>query len=260
VVYVGYKVPLGAQERDARFKMKKRQGFTLVEIVIVVVVIGLLSTVALTYYKSVVEKAKINSAMSTMVEIGKAESLRQMTGGDFVAANSAEEISKSLAIDVDPKYYEYRVVGVTDDEFMVLAAKIDTGEIVLAMNQNGVFQRSVGTGGGGGGGWSNGAATGGSEAGIEADLLAKRMQFKDSRILSKSKMKVMDSDAAVIELSYLTLENLLKANSKLVTVKEKIIILSKGNKFYFLRYENSAKEFNKYKSAFMRIAQSMKIK
>ena len=167
MVYVGYKVPLAAQERGARFKMKKRQGFTLVELVIVVVVLGLLATFAFGYYNSVVEKAKINSAMSTMVEIGKAESLSQMTGGDFVAANNAEEISQSLAIDVDPKYYEYRIAGVADDEFTVLASKIDTGEIVLAMNQNGVFQRGAGisSGGSGTGYGGSGTSSGSSGAG-----------------------------------------------------------------------------------------------
>ena len=92
------------------------------------------------------------------------------------------------------------------------------------------------------------------------DLLAKRMRFKDARMISRAKMQILNSDAVTVELSYLLPEDRLSVHSKKILVKEKIIILEKDKKFYFLRYENSAREFNKYKSAFMRIAQSMKIK
>lgn len=92
------------------------------------------------------------------------------------------------------------------------------------------------------------------------DLLAKRMQFKKSRVLSKSKMKLLNTEAIAIELSYLTLENLLSVNSKLIPVKEKVIIFKKNNNFYFLRYENSAEGFDKYSSAFMHMVKTIKIK
>lgn len=94
----------------------------------------------------------------------------------------------------------------------------------------------------------------------EDGLLAKRMKLKDAKILSISKNKVLDAEATVIELSYLMLENTLDVKSKLIPVKEKIIISKKNNNFYFLRYESPAQEFSKYDSAFMRIARSMKIK
>lgn len=97
------------------------------------------------------------------------------------------------------------------------------------------------------------------EAAVE-DLLVKRMQFKDAKVLSKTKTKLLNTEAMVIELSYLTLENLLNINSKLIPVKEKIIIFKKGNNFYFLRYENSAEEFDKYNSAFTHIVGTIKIK
>jgi len=92
------------------------------------------------------------------------------------------------------------------------------------------------------------------------DLLAKRMMFKDAKVLSKSNMSLLNTDAIMIELSYLTLENLLSVNSKLIPVKEKVIIFKKNNNFYFLRYENSAEEFDKYSSAFMHMVKTIKIK
>ena len=68
----------------------------------------------------------------------------------------------------------------------------------------------------------------------ENGLLAKRMQFKDSRILSKSKIKIMDSDATVIELAYLTLEDMRNAKSKLILVKENKLTLSLDGLQYIL--------------------------
>ncbi len=91
------------------------------------------------------------------------------------------------------------------------------------------------------------------------DLLAKRMKFKDAKILSRSKVRLLDSEAEVIELTYLALEDLLSIKSKLIPAREKIIIFQKGNNFYFLRYKNSAAEFNKYAPAFKHIVETIKI-
>ncbi len=86
---------------------------------------------------------------------------------------------------------------------------------------------------------------------LVGDLLVKRMQFKDAKVLSKSTLRLLNTNAIVIELSYSTLENLLNVNSKLISVREKVIILKLGNNFYFLSYKNSNKEFDKYNSVFM---------
>jgi len=88
------------------------------------------------------------------------------------------------------------------------------------------------------------------------DLLEKRMKFKDAKLLSKSTMRLLNTDAIAMELSYLTLENLLNVKSKLISIKEKIIIFQLKNNFYFLRYENSGKEFDKYNSAFMHMVKT----
>jgi hypothetical protein len=97
------------------------------------------------------------------------------------------------------------------------------------------------------------------EAAVQ-DLLAKRMKFKDAKVLLKSNKKVLDTQAVAIELSYLTLENLLKIDSRMITVKEEIVIFKKDNKFYFLRLTAPQEEFDKYKSAFARMVRTIKIK
>lgn len=94
----------------------------------------------------------------------------------------------------------------------------------------------------------------------EVDLIAKRMKFKEAKVLSRTKQEILNTEAIVIELSYLTLENLLNVNSKLISVQEKVIIFKKENNFYFLRYECPTEEFDKYSSAFEHIVRTIRIK
>lgn len=95
---------------------------------------------------------------------------------------------------------------------------------------------------------------------VEVDLIAKRMKFKEAKVLLRSKQEILNTEAVVIELSYLTSENLLNINSKLIPVKEKAIIFKKKNNFYFLRYECPTEEFDKYSSAFEHIVRTIRIK
>ncbi|EAR55614.1 type IV pilin PilA [Photobacterium sp. SKA34] len=49
--------------------MKKQQGFTLIELMIVVAIIGVLSAVAIPAYKNYVSKSELASAMATLKSI-----------------------------------------------------------------------------------------------------------------------------------------------------------------------------------------------
>jgi hypothetical protein len=92
---------------------------------------------------------------------------------------------------------------------------------------------------------------------VADELLSRRMKFKDAQVLSKSTMNLLNTPAIVIELSYLTLENLLNVDSKLIPVREKIIIFKLGDNFYFLRYDSAKDEFERYNSAFMHMVKTL---
>ena len=66
-----------------RFKQKIQEGFTLVEILIVVVIIGILATVAIPTYFSYVEKAYASDAKTQLKNILMNAKLYAQQTGDF---------------------------------------------------------------------------------------------------------------------------------------------------------------------------------
>ena len=92
------------------------------------------------------------------------------------------------------------------------------------------------------------------------DIIAKRMEFADAKLLSKSKFRLLGVKALSIELSYRTLDKIYSTDAKLIPARERIIILIKNDKFYMLTYKNSASEFDKFSKAFNHIIKTLKFK
>ncbi|MFA5361649.1 MAG: prepilin-type N-terminal cleavage/methylation domain-containing protein [Candidatus Omnitrophota bacterium] len=164
---------------------KLHKGFTLIEIVIAAVIISILLGFSLVAYHQYVEKAKRTEAVVTISDIRKAEEFNKEETGNYVAAEDTRAVNQALNLAIVPKYYEYQVVGVTDDNFIVLARRIGSriedylatdrlppDDIVLAMDKSGAVRNdytqyirkgssgSSGGGSGGSGSTSNGAGGG----------------------------------------------------------------------------------------------------
>lgn len=92
------------------------------------------------------------------------------------------------------------------------------------------------------------------------DLLKKRMQFKEAKLLSRSKTKLLGEAAVDIRLAYRKLDKLYSVDAKLIPVKERVVIFKRGNKFYTLRYDNTEEEFKKLDSAFTHCIKSLRFK
>ena len=95
---------------------------------------------------------------------------------------------------------------------------------------------------------------------VADDLKSKRMKFKDSMLVSNGNLKVSGENAIVMDFSYKTLDKLYDVTAKLIPVKEKIVIFKKGNKFYTVRYENTAEDFKGFEKAFRHILNSIAFK
>ncbi len=148
----------------AMFRQKTRSsGFSLVEIVIVLVIIGLLAALSIFIYSHFVDKAKSTEVIITAGNIREAEITHKIDKGEYVKADNVQEINDLLSLSINPKNYDYRVVGVSDQNFMVLANKIDTDKIVIAMNKDGLIHQEYGSSGGSSSG--SGDSGGGSSSG-----------------------------------------------------------------------------------------------
>jgi hypothetical protein len=95
---------------------------------------------------------------------------------------------------------------------------------------------------------------------IADDLIAKRMKLKDTKVLSRSKMKLLGSPAINIALTYKKPDKLRSMDAKFIPFKEGVVIFQKQGKFYTLRYMNPQEEFKKFSRAFYHCVKSLRMK
>ncbi len=82
-------------------RVGRRSGFTLIELMITIAIVGILAGIALPSYSAYVEKSKIRTAQSDVVALGMAlENLRQRTlsYGDIVAPVTTTAIEITAVI------------------------------------------------------------------------------------------------------------------------------------------------------------------
>lgn len=101
-------------------KIKNKLGFTLIEMLVVVLIIGILAAVALPQYKKSVEKTKLSEALMNIQVMGKAVERFLLNKGGFPSQQT--EIKDMLDVDLsggewageDDDYYstkEFRYYG-----------------------------------------------------------------------------------------------------------------------------------------------------
>ena len=81
----------------------KRKAFTLVELVIVIIIVGILSLVAVPIYKKYVERAKITEALACASQIAIAQKIYWMEYSSFYQSysGSVDSINRSNAVSND---------------------------------------------------------------------------------------------------------------------------------------------------------------
>ena len=129
-----------------------RKGFTLIELIVVVIVIGILATVAVPQYLKATERAKGGKAQNAIALIAQGEKLYRAENDTYlnVAAAGANAALGSyvelLSVDADTDW-RYTVTGATTSAFLVTATR-NGGSVAgtLTLNQDGT---RGGTGAGG---------------------------------------------------------------------------------------------------------------
>ena len=113
------------KKRNGTFQRQK--GFTLVELMIVVIILGILTAVGVPLYLGYVRDAKAASAQATIGVILNAEKLYYTRNEEFTNVSTAEfdglPEDNPLRIDVRDatQYWAFEVTGATTDVFTVTA-------------------------------------------------------------------------------------------------------------------------------------------
>lgn len=167
------------KKQPSELSVKEKNGFTLPEILIVLVIVGILAILAFFYFSSSVEKSKNSEALKHGGAIRQAEEVYKAEKGTYVAAGNTEKINDLLGLGITSKYFEYEIVGADENNFTILAKRIDdkirsgvvsSQPIVISIDQSGSVSGGSGYSGsnpGGSGGNNNvgGSGDGGTGGG-----------------------------------------------------------------------------------------------
>lgn len=96
------------------------KGFTLVELMVVIVIIGVLAGLALPKFASISAKAKASEVPPIMAQIGKAESIFYDESNKYASipySNWQNSLNTTLGVDIQPQFFSYYVDPADDISF-----------------------------------------------------------------------------------------------------------------------------------------------
>jgi len=117
-----------------KVRILTKSGFTMLELLMVVIIIGILATLALPQYMGFIEKARSTEAISTMGTIRTAQNLYKLETGTYSpdASNLAITVPTSGAA----TYWTYSITGASDTGFGVTATRTSKKAAAGVSGQN----------------------------------------------------------------------------------------------------------------------------
>jgi prepilin-type N-terminal cleavage/methylation domain-containing protein len=121
--------------------MKAKKGFTLLEIIIVIVIIGILSTFGISQYIPARERALGKEATANLKLIAAAERIYRMENDTYYPAsgtvNGVNNINTNLKLSLTTQSWHYSITGGTDT-FTASASRNGSGgylECIWSINE-----------------------------------------------------------------------------------------------------------------------------
>jgi hypothetical protein len=79
-------------------------------------------------------------------------------------------------------------------------------------------------------------------------------------LLSKAKVRLPAGEAMDLAFSFKSPDKLYSVKAKLMSAKERIVVLKNGDWFYAVRYQNWEEVFDKYDKEFTHMVRSIRFK
>ena len=109
-----------------------KKGFTLIELLIVIVIIGILASVAVPNYTRMVERAKAEQAVTYLKVIRTGEKIYYASNTSYTACANVGEIKSMLGAEVTDEHYRFSVASGSSTSFLATAtSKMDNTTITL---------------------------------------------------------------------------------------------------------------------------------
>ena len=103
--------------------LKGRKGFTLIEIIMVVIIVGVLVAIALPQYSDFIERTRTTEAVNAIGSINLAEQAIRIETGVYLSCADAAAITVGLGVTVDVTNWTYATVANAGDSVAITATR-----------------------------------------------------------------------------------------------------------------------------------------
>ena len=103
--------------------LKSRKGFTLIELIIVVIIVGVLAAVSLPQYAGFVERARTTDAVNAIGAIKIAEQTALIETGNYVTCADVTEIADKIGITVNDTNWTYKTYAIAGTVVLIWATR-----------------------------------------------------------------------------------------------------------------------------------------